>query len=237
MSTFADRTLAFLSDLKFAGVLPEGVKVMNPFGNNTVVFHAVTEFYRKFYNDNLKRHLILGINPGRLGAGTTGIPFTDTIRLQEKCGISIPGIKTYEPSSAFIYEMIDRYGGPEKFYNDFFISAVCPLGFTSKGVRGNDVNFNYYDSRELTDAVYSFIIHSLQRQIELGIEQDHCFCLGTGRNFKFLRDINNEWHFFNLIEPLEHPRFIMQYRKKKKEFYLLSYVNKLEGVGRNPEKR
>lgn len=31
---------------------------------------------------------ILGINPGRFGAGTTGIAFIDPIRLENECGIN-----------------------------------------------------------------------------------------------------------------------------------------------------
>jgi hypothetical protein len=226
MSTFADRIISFCTDLDFTGSLPEGISVMNPFKNNPEVFSAVSQFYRKFYSDNRTRHLILGINPGRFGAGTTGIPFTDTIRLKEKCGLSIPVIKTYETSSVFIYEMIDHYGGPEKFYGDFFISSVSPLGFTSRGKTGKETNYNYYDSRKLTDEVYEFIIESITRQLEFGIERDVCFCLGAGKNYKFLLKLNAEYKFFDSIVPLEHPRFIMQYKSKEKQFYIDSYLEK-----------
>lgn len=33
---------------------------------------CMEEFYEKFYSDNDQRILILGINPGRFGGGTTG---------------------------------------------------------------------------------------------------------------------------------------------------------------------
>jgi hypothetical protein len=230
MSTFAERIISFCRDLDFDGSLPNGISVMNPFRNNTGVLTTVSQFYQKFYNDNRERHLILGINPGRFGAGVTGIPFTDTIRLKEKCGLSIQGLKTYETSSVFIYEMIDHYGGPEKFYGDFFISAVSPLGFTSTGKKGKEINYNYYDSKELTDAMYDFIIDSLKKQLDFGIERNICFCLGTGKNFKFLSKLNNEYQFFRHIEPLEHPRFIMQYRLKEKEFHLEGYIDKLRNL-------
>jgi hypothetical protein len=226
MNTFADRIISFCTDLDFSGSLPEGISIMNPFKNNPEVFSAVSQFYQKFYSDNRTRHLILGINPGRFGAGMTGIPFTDTVRLKEKFGLSIPRIKTYETSSVFIYEMIDHYGGPEKFYGNFFISSVSPLGFTIKSKNGKETNYNYYDSRELTDAVYGFIIESIARQLEFGIECDMCFCLGTGINYKFLLKLNTEYKFFDRIVPLEHPRFIMQYRLKKKLFYINSYLEK-----------
>jgi len=173
--------------------------------------------------------MILGINPGRFGAGVTGIPFTDTIRLKEKCGLSIQGLKTYETSSVFIYEMIDNYGGPVKFYNDFYISSVSPLGFTSAGENEKEINFNYYDSKTLIDAIHEFIIESLKKQLEFGIYRDTCFCLGSGKNFRFLSKLNSEHHFFGRIEPLEHPRFIMQYKSKEKQRYIKIYLEKLSG--------
>jgi hypothetical protein len=33
--------------------------------------------------------------------------------------------------------------------------------------------------------------------------------------------------FFRKIEALEHPRFIMQYRLKQKQFYIDNYIEKL----------
>ena len=227
MTTFADRIISFCNNLDFTGSLPDGISVMNPFRNDPEVSAAVSRFYRKYYSDNKARHLILGINPGRFGAGATGIPFTDTIRLEEKCGIKIKGLKTRETSSVFVYQMIDNYGGPDKFYRDFFISAVSPLGFTARSKTGRVVNFNYYDSREMTESVYGFIVESIKRQLDFGIETDICFCLGTGRNFSFLSRINDEYGFFRKVEPLEHPRFIMQYKARKKQVYIDLYIQKL----------
>ena len=227
MTLFADRIISFCKNLEFPGKLPSGISVMNPYNENPEVFSVIREFYRKYYSDSRSRHLILGINPGRFGAGVTGIPFTDTVRLKEKCGLEIPGLKSYETSSVFIYEMIDRYGGPEKFYSDFFISAVSPLGFTKTGAKGREVNFNYYDSPEMTRVIGAFAAESLRKQLEFGICRDLCFCLGTGKNYRYLSKLNAEHRFFDRIEPLEHPRFIMQYRLKNKNIYIKSYIDKL----------
>ncbi len=228
MNTFADKIILFCLSLDFKGNLPEGITVLNPFRNNPDVMSVVSQFYKKFYSDNRKRHLILGINPGRFGAGVTGIPFTDTVRLKENCGLVVPGLKSYEKSSVFIYEMIEKYGGPEKFYGDFYISSVSPLGFTSAGKKGSETNYNYYDSRQLTESIKELIISSLREQVEFGIKRDVCFCMGTGKNFKFATGLNNELHLFKRIEPLEHPRFIMQYRSKQKASYIDSYIKKLQ---------
>jgi hypothetical protein len=192
MATFADKVINFFRDLEFTGSLPEGISVMNPMRENEKVFAAASQFYRLYYSDNNPRRIILGINPGRFGAGATGIPFTDTIRMKEKCGLTPPGIKTYETSSVFIYDMIDKYGGTSKFYGDYFISSVSPLGFTKAGSGGKALNYNYYDSRELTEAVYKFAVDTIKRQLEFGIDRETAFCLGTGKNFRFLSKLNAE---------------------------------------------
>jgi hypothetical protein len=227
MCSFAEKVITFCCHLDFSGQLPAGISIMNPFRENGEVIAVISAFYKKYYSDNKPRRLILGINPGRFGAGVTGIPFTDTVRLKEKCGLSISGIKTHETSSVFIYEMIDRYGGCEKFYGDYFISAISPLGFTKTGPNGKDVNFNYYDSRELSETILDFVVDSLKKQLAFGIEQEVCFCLGTGKNFRFLSKLNDEHHFFERIKPLEHPRYIMQYKLMQKEFYIGNYIEKL----------
>lgn len=223
--TFGEKVRLFNSRIEFKRDLPEGIRIMNPFKDNPDALFISEQFYSKFFNDTNKRSIVLGINPGRFGAGTTGIPFTDTIRLNEKCGIPVHHIRTYEPSSAFIYEMIDAYGGTGKFYSRFFISAICPLGFTMDNNKGKVVNYNYYDSKELTNAVYNFILTSLQQQLEFGIDTDICFCLGTGKNDSFLRKLNQEHGFFKSIVTLEHPRYIMQYKSKSRNEFIKKYIN------------
>src|SRR5690348_8695619 len=130
--TFADKVLTFNRNLHYTGKkLPRGIRIMNPFRDTPEIMPVVEEFYRKYYDDGYTRRLILGINPGRFGAGTTGIPFTDPKRLISECGIAYSGKLLHEPSSVFVYDVIHAYGGPEKFYRDYFISSPCPLGFTS----------------------------------------------------------------------------------------------------------
>lgn len=228
--TFADHILAFNRTLGFNGTLPENIRIMNPFKGNRAIVETTTAFYKKYYDDEHTRRIILGINPGRFGAGVTGIPFTDTQRLKEFCGLELKGIETRELSSAFVYDVITAYGGASAFYRDYYIGAVCPLGFTILGKNGKHVNFNYYDAKELTEAVYPFILKNLRKQLSFGIERDVCFCLGTGKNYAFLRKLNAEHKFFNAIVPLEHPRFIMQYRLKSKERYIADYIAKLTPV-------
>lgn len=224
MSTFADRVIEFNNSLAFTGKLPDGIRIMNPFKNNDSIITISSAFYKKYYNDNNRRHLILGINPGRFGAGITGIPFTDTKHLKNECGINYSGIETHEPSSVFVYEVIEKYGGIKKFYNDFFINSICPLGFTISDSQGKETNYNYYDCKELTDSVYDFMISSIRKIINIGIHTDVCFCFGTGKNYKFFQQLNHEKKYFNKIIAIEHPRYVMQYKTKSKSIYMEKYL-------------
>ncbi len=231
MNNLADRIINFNSALHFEGELPHGIRIMNPFAENEEILPLSGTFYKKFYDDNHPRHLILGINPGRFGAGVTGIPFTDTKRLNKECEIAYPGKVTHEPSSVFVYEVIEAYGGTHAFYRDFFINSVVPLGFTITDKGGSERNFNYYDSRELTAAIYDYSIENIKKLIALGMKTDFCYCFGTGQNEKFLRSLNDKFHFFEEIIALEHPRFVMQYKSKSKQVYLDKYLAAFKRIG------
>ncbi|MBK9735616.1 MAG: DUF4918 family protein [Saprospiraceae bacterium] len=180
-------------------------------------------FYHKYYNDNNPRRLILGINPQTWGR-INRIPFTDTKRLNADCGILFSGFVTHEPSSVFIYEMIKAYGGTELFYGKFFISSVCPLGFVKTNNNHKVVNYNYYDAIDLQMAMEDFIVNSIRKQIALCGMHDICYCLGTGKNYAHLNKLNKTYSFFERVIPLEHPRYIMQYKSRSKSFFIDQYL-------------
>lgn len=224
MNHFADRVISFNESLQLDADLPNGIRVMNPFRENPEALRVSSAFYRKFYNDNRERGLILAINPGRFGAGVTGIPFTDTKRLTENCGLSIRDVSTHEPSSVFVYQVIEAYGGVEKFYRDFYINSVCPLGFVRRNSKGRDVNYNYYDSKELQETVLPFAVEAIRAYIDAGCKTDVCFCMGTGKNYKVLNQLNREHGFFGRIIPLEHPRYVVQYKSALTDEYISKYL-------------
>jgi len=238
VKTFADKIIEFNTSLGFTGILPDGISIMNPFKDNAEILPVSSAFYRKYYSDQMPRHLILGINPGRFGAGVTGIPFTDPKRLIEKCGLPFHGELKHEPSSVFIYEMIGAFGGPAAFYSKFYINSVCPLGFTAMGRNGKEVNYNYYDMKvgaenflpAHANFLYEFIVENIEKQISMGVETDVCFCFGTGKNEKFLRRMNDDKRFFKTIVALEHPRFVMQYKARSKQFYIGKYLSAFDQV-------
>src|ERR1700712_5520167 len=139
--TFADKVIQFNQQLTYTGAsLPPGIRIMNPFRENEQTMGIANEFYNKFYYDKQPRRIILGINPGRFGAGVTGIPFTDTKRLISECKIPYTGKSTHEISSVFMYEMINAYGGVKEFYQKFYINSPFPLAITK--ITGNDTEKN-----------------------------------------------------------------------------------------------
>ncbi|MGK0407751.1 MAG: hypothetical protein ACJAZH_001575 [Roseivirga sp.] len=219
------KILQFYQNLEFKeSLLNKETRVMNPYTeDNPEVQRLLQEFYTKYYSDTNNRTLILGINPGRLGAGLTGIPFTDSPALKNYCDINT-SIATSETSAAFVYEFIKSFGGPEEFYAQYFIGAACPLGFTHLNDKGNWVNWNYYDSQELFQAVKPFMVKHLKNQIEICGSNERAIVWGNGKNFKFLSAINKEEKLFKAIVPLEHPRYIMQYKRKSLPIYIDKYL-------------
>jgi len=215
----ADQILSFQKNLKLNIKLPKGVQAMNPY-QDKIAFSICEKFYRKFYNDEDARTMILGINPGRHGGGVTGVPFTDPVKL-ESLGIQNDFQKKRELSADFVYQMISAFGGPEKFYQTFYISAISPLGFTK-----DEKNLNYYDVKGLPELLDNFIVECMRRQLSWGINKKICFCLGEGENFKFLTKLNSRHSFFEKIISLPHPRFIMQYRRKRVNEFIDLYLEK-----------
>lgn len=220
-ATYSHKILKFFSQLAINEKLPRPVEVLNPY-KDPIAFSYCKKFYKKYYNDNHKRRIILGINPGRFGAGLTGIPFTDPKKLADECGIVNDLPKKPELSADFIYQVIKAWGGKEKFFRSFYFGSVCPLGFTSDGK-----NFNYYDTPALLKAVHSFIVQSLEQQLDFGLDRNYAYCLGEGKNFNFLKKLNDEKKYFQNIIPLSHPRFIMQYKRKMVGSYVEEFVEKL----------
>lgn len=226
MTSFAEKINAFNRQLDYSGKLPQGIRILNPFKENAEILAIAGAFYNTYYNDNNGRKLILGINPGRLGAGATGIPFTDTKRLSDICGINISSFSSHEPSSVFVYDMIAAFGGPQKFYSTFYIHSVCPLGFIQQNNKGNWINCNYYDYEELFSLIYPFIISNLKQQIRFGVDNTTCFVLGK-KNATYLKRINDKEQLFESMVVLDHPRYIIQYKSKQKERYISEYLSKL----------
>ncbi len=213
--------LAYYQSIESNWKLPKGISLLYPFDNPDTqkTMHA---FYSKYYKTDKKRWMILGINPGRLGAGVTGVPFTDPKILESTLKIKNPFPKKHELSSIYVYELIKLFGGPAKFYKTFFVSSVCPLGFTKNGI-----NYNYYDDKALYAKVEKHIIKYIEKQLELPINREVAFSWGKGKNYKFLKALNDRHKWFEKIIPQPHPRWVMQYRRKSKEVIMEEVLTQL----------
>lgn len=218
---FAIAAIKFFTELKKPENLPEGIVAMNPYEDPKVMKY-VAAFFKKFYNDHNKRIFILGINPGRFGAGVTGIPFTDPVKLREKLGIENDLGDFKEFSADFIYRVIDGYGGPTRFFSRFYINSMSPLGYTKNGR-----NYNYYDDPVLLKLLEEYIAGNIWKQVKMGAERENVICLGTGTNYKFFSKFNAKHRFFERAHPVEHPRFILQYRKRYTGDYVKKYIDLL----------
>lgn len=222
--TFADQVIQFHLHLHPPGKLPGGVTTLNPYHEpeGQRVFKA---FFLKYYHDLTLRHYLFGINPGRFGAGITGISFTDPIRLSQVCGISNEFQPRPELSSEFIYRVVDTMGGPAEFFRNFYLTAVSPLGFVK-----NHLNINYYDDKKLSHIIEPFAIRCIQTQVAFGCHRDIGICIGQGQNFMFFQKLNEQFGWFNKILALPHPRWVMQYRRKQLSRYVDEYVHTLSAL-------
>jgi hypothetical protein len=216
-ATFARRAIAFFEGLTPPRVGRLGVTTLNPY-RDPEVRRCVRAFYAKFFADTRERVYLFGINPGRFGAGSSGLMFTDGVALAGQCGIPNKLPRRRELSAEFIERVIARRGGPSAFYRDFFITAVSPLGFTRDGR-----NCNYYDSPALLGAVEPFVLRTIAAQLAFGAQRNVAIVLGKSRNHAYFAKLNARRRWFRTVVPLEHPRFIMQYRRRSVERYLDRY--------------
>src|SRR5690606_9619440 len=223
MQTFGEKVVEFNKKLKYTGTLPECFDVLNPFFDNPETLEVMTSFYHKFYSDHCSRKFIIGINPSRHGAGVTGVPFTDTKRLESVCGIEMKSARTHEISSVYLYDVIEQYGGAERFYADFYINSPFPLAIIRKKKNGSWLNANYYDDKSLFEAVKRLMVESIRNHISVGLCTSEVFVLGK-KNAAFIEKLNSENHFFDKLTVLEHPRYIQQYKSREKQLYIDKYL-------------
>jgi len=221
--TYGNKIIDFYKSLEPPTKLPKGVEILYPYKSPEVI-ETVEKFYTKYYNDTNQRVFLIGINPGRFGGGSTGIPFTDPVRLQEDLSIKNDFDKRSELSSNFIYQMISKLGGPKAFYGKFYITSVCPVGFTKDGK-----NLNYYDIKSMQDKLEGYMVDHLKKQMTFG-HHPIAYSLGKGKNLKYLKWLNDKYQLFEKVKPLPHPRWVMQYRLKRLDEFIDQYKTELDSV-------
>ncbi len=136
MNNLVDNMLSFYNQIRNLNQLKqENVIVLNEFSKNDKV---IRKFYEKYIDCNIGniKVVMCGINPGRYGAGKTGIPFIDFNSLSEL----LPEVhrKDSEKSAEFFYSIIKNYGA-KKFYSNVYVTNICSVGFEK-----DKKNYNYY---------------------------------------------------------------------------------------------
>lgn len=224
LKSFSTQILDFYFNLSSTPPLPKNVEAIYPFDHPET--RAVMQtFFNKYYDDTNPRTYLVGINPGRLGSGITGIGFTDAYHLENVCGIANSFDKRIEISAAFMFEVMEAYGGVEKFYQDFFFTTTMPLGLLKEGK-----NYNYYDDPQTQDTLEPFITETLLAQMSIAQAKPHIICVGQGKNLKYLKAFNEKHNCFESIEVVPHPRWVMQYKRKEKQKYIDVYLKAFKKV-------
>jgi hypothetical protein len=67
-------------------------------------------------------------------------------------------------------------------------------------------------------------VRTLNAQLALGACRGAAILLGSGANLRFFTALNQEYGFFRQLIALDHPRFIMQYRRKRLAQYRHEYA-------------
>jgi len=137
MNNLVDGMLDLLKKLENEKALKqENITVLNEFTKNE---KHIRNFYRDYVDGNIGtiKVVLCGINPGKNGAGKTGIPFIDFNSLSEL----LTEVKRYdsEKSAGFFYSIIKKYGA-RKFYSNIYVTNICSVGFLK-----DNKNYNYYD--------------------------------------------------------------------------------------------
>jgi hypothetical protein len=219
---WAEQIIDFYFSMSPELPLPEGVETIYPYSGEES--QRVTRiFYEKYYSDTKPRGFLIGINPGRIGSGTTGVGFTDPVALETYCEIPNSFEKRKEVSAQFIFEVIRAYGGAERFYQDFYVTATMPLGLLKK-----DKNYNYYDDKKTEKSLEPFIKESMEKQLAFGEYYRDVICIGQGKNLKYLEKFNEQYGVFDSIVTVPHPRWVMQYRRKEKHKHIDAYLDAFE---------
>lgn len=208
----------FLSKVTVGIELPADVEVLRPY-TDPEVQRVLGLMCRKHYAGTHPRVGVWGINPGRFGAGVTGLSFTDPWAVEHDLAIPTTLEGRRELSAEFISRVIAAYGGPQEFYRDVYMSALSPLGFTRHGV-----NINFYDDPQLATTIRPKIIEWISAALKAGVRRDVTIVLGAGKLRSYMdRHIRTSVGIDEVIY-LDHPRYIMQYRRRDVDAYVELYV-------------
>jgi len=101
-------------------------------------------------------------------------------------------------------------------------AALESVAFQTQGLVAA-MSADGYDDPALLAAVRPYMVKMMRAQLAFGARRDVAVVLGTGKNYDFLTRLNAEQGFFERLEVVEHPRFIMQYRRPQVKRFVDKY--------------
>ena len=177
----------YIEDERFAKMLAKkNITILMDFLSN---WENVQRFNRYYYGKMIPKVVLCGINPGRFGAGKTGVPFMDFAILSKL----IDGIESKESErSAQFFAKIVQKVGPERFYRLFYVTNISWVGFMKDGR-----NLNFYD---LPKDAQKFVYEQFLFEMEY-VRPERIIALG--------RNVQKTIKEILAIEPdyLPHPNF------------------------------
>ena len=128
------------------------IAVLTEFLDN---WEFIDRFNSEFYGDTLPKTVLCGINPGKHGAGKTGIPFLDFMSLSK----IVDGLerRDTERSATFFFDVVQEIGVRD-FYHSFYVTNISWVGYLKNGK-----NLNYYD---LPQPVKEFVHDMFKLEME-----------------------------------------------------------------------
>jgi len=190
------------------------IGVLSDFCNNKEV---MLEFYHRYIEPNEPKIVLCGINPGRRGAGQTGVPFFDFNSLSK----ILPNIERNdtEESAKFMYSIIKHFG-VDDFFKYFYLSNISCIGFYNLKT---GKNINYY---ELPLRIQLFLFDNFSKEMK-SIKPKIIIPLGKEVEKNLIMDLKHEQKITVEIGPrLFHP--CTKYAKKDDYIEILKqYLNKV----------
>lgn len=180
----------------------------------------IIEFHKKYVQLNSPKIVMCGINPGRNGAGITGIPFIDTNSLSKMLP-DIANPKT-EKSAKFFFSIIEEFGIDE-FYSNIHVTNMSWFGFY-KLDNGTNVNYN-----SLPEEIQNFLIDKFVEEMNF-IKPDVIIPIGDIVNWELLYNLKKRDRINAEIAPrLYHPAYRLVDRNTYIET-LTQYLNKIKSA-------
>ena len=219
MRTIAEEYFDFYAIFteKYSGSLQSrNVKILSYFIDNK---DNIIKFHKKYVEPNSPKIVICGINPGRNGAGLTGIPFIDFESLSKM----IPDIKEndWEPSAKFFFSIIQEFG-IEAFYRNFHVTNISWFGFSRIN---KPKNVNYFDN-DISTEIATCLINKFVEEIEL-INPDYIIPLSKHVLYE-LESLKKKCRIRAEIGTrLNHPSWVTTYRSNDLTSGRQKYVDTL----------